>query len=55
MVFYSYLARFRNTVTLNMNMFRFNTGFAGRNTVFIFCLWLRCVPGICEYLFLFNM
>jgi len=35
-VFYSYLARFLNTVTLNMNMFLSNTGFTRRNTVFRF-------------------
>ena len=29
-----------NIVTLNMNMFLSNTGFTGRNTVFIF-VWLR--------------
>ena len=28
-----------NTVTLDMNMFLSNTGFIGRNTVFIF-VWL---------------
>jgi len=39
-VFYSYLARFINTVTLNVNMFLSNTGFTRRNTLFIF-LWLR--------------
>jgi len=37
---YSYLARFMDTVTLNMNMFLSNTEFTGRNTLFIF-LWLR--------------
>jgi len=34
-VFYSYLARFMNTVTLNMNMFLSYTGFTRRNTLFI--------------------
>ena len=29
-----------NTVTLNRNMFVSNTGFTGRNTLFIL-LWLR--------------
>jgi len=39
--FYSYLACFMNTVTLNMNMFPSNkTGFIRWNMVFIF-LWLR--------------
>jgi len=38
--FYLCLARFMNTVTLNMNMFQSNTGFARRNTLFMF-LWLR--------------
>jgi len=39
-VFYSYLARFMNTETLNMNMFLSNTGFTRRKVLFIF-LWLR--------------
>jgi len=39
-VFYSYFARFMNTVTLNRYVFLSNTGFARRNTVFI-CVWLR--------------
>jgi len=39
-VFYSYFARFMNTVTLNMCMLLSNTGFTSRNTVFIF-VWLR--------------
>jgi len=39
-VFYSYLACFMNTVTLNMNMFRSNTEFTRRKMLFIF-LWLR--------------
>jgi len=38
-VFYSWLARFMNTVALNVSMFLSNTGFTRRNTVFIFvCL-----------------
>jgi len=39
-VVYSELARFMNTVTLNMNLFLSNTGFTRRNMVFKF-LWLR--------------
>jgi len=39
-VFYSCLARFMNTVTLNMNMFLSTTGFIGRNAVLIL-VWLR--------------
>jgi len=38
--FYSYVARFRNTVTLDMYMFLSNTGFTRRNTLLIF-VWLR--------------
>ena len=34
------IARFMNTVKLNMNMFLSSTGFTARNTLFIF-LWLR--------------
>jgi len=39
-VFYSYLARFTNTVTLNMYMFLSDTGLTTRNTSFVF-VWLR--------------
>ena len=39
-VFYSYFARFMNTVPLNMTMFLSATGFTRRNTFFIF-VWLR--------------
>ena len=39
-IFYSYLARFMNIATLNMNLFLSNAGFSRRNTVFIF-VWLR--------------
>jgi len=38
--FYSYLARFMNTATLNMYMLLSNTWFTKRNTLFIF-VWLR--------------
>jgi len=38
--FYSYFARFMNTVTLNMYMFLSVTGFTRRNT-FLILVWLR--------------
>jgi len=34
-IFYSYSARFMNTITLNMYMFLSNTGFAREKTLFI--------------------
>jgi len=39
-VFYSYSARFVNTITLNMNMFLSSTGRTRQNTLFIL-VWLR--------------
>jgi len=38
--FYSYLARFMNTVILNMNMLLSDTGFTRQNVLSVF-LWLR--------------
>jgi len=38
--FYSYLAGFMNTSTLNMYVFLSNTEFTRRSTLFVF-LWLR--------------